>query len=138
MNDELKNTTPVGPPEPELRAALVAHFGANPDEVVDWNAQADRIVAAARLPLARRARDTRVGWQRPAARWARFAIPAGLAAGVLLAVAAAAGPTAPDTAADDPGMREVAAVAATDAVAGDPLIVTDQELALSILLNEEP
>lgn len=118
----------------ELREALLARFGDTPADQVDWEAQAERITAAARFRLAERARR---GWQRPAARWARFAIPAGLAAGVMLAVGAALGPADTGAGSDDPGVREVVAVAATDAISSDPLMVTDQELALSILLTED-
>ena len=134
MSDPMEDPTPLEPLDAGLRAALLARFGETPAGDVDWEGQADRIVDAARFRLAARARG---GWRRPAARWARFAIPAGLAAGVLLAIGAAMGPVAPDTYGNDPGMREVAAVAATDAIAGDPLMVTDQELALSALLSEE-
>jgi hypothetical protein len=56
---------------------------------------------------------------------------------VLLAVGAALGPVGGGTDLEDPGMREVAAVAATDSMSADPLTVTDQELALSVLLSEE-
>jgi hypothetical protein len=134
MSEPIDETMPMEPLDPALRAALLARFGETPVDEVDWDAQADRIVDAARFRLAARAR---AGWRRPAARWARFAIPAGLAAGVMLAIGAAMGPVAPDGDGNDPGMREVAAVAATDAISGDPLMVTDQELALSILLTEE-
>lgn len=120
--------------ETQLRKALVARFGETPLAAVDWEAQARRITEAARFRLAERARR---GWQRPAARWARFAIPAGLAAGVLLAVGAALGPADSAAELDDPGMREVAAVAATDSMSADPLMLTDQDLALSVLLSEE-
>ena len=135
MSDETRDSLdPPGPPEPELRSAVAAWFGETPMDAVDWDAQARRITDAARFRLAERARR---GWQRPAARWARFAIPAGLAAGVLLGIGAALGPSDSDTDLDDPGMREVAAVAATDGMSSDPLMVTDQELALSVLLSEE-
>ena len=138
MSDQMEaqpdSPEPLGPPERELRDALVARFGATPVAAVDWEAQARRIAEAARFRLAERSRR---GWQRPAARWARFAIPAGLAAGVLLAVGAALGPVGAGTDLEDPGMREVAAVAATDSMSADPLTVTDQELALSVLLSEE-
>ena len=134
MQDHPENPEPLGPAERELRDALVARFGATPMAAVDWDAQAGRIAEAARFRLAERSRR---GWQRPAARWARFAIPAGIAAGVLLAVGAALGPADGGTEPEDPGMREVAAVAATDSMSADPLMVTDQELALSVLLSEE-
>jgi hypothetical protein len=138
MSDQMQaqpdGPEPLGPPERELRDALVARFGATPVAAVDWEAQARRIAEAARFRLAERSRR---GWQRPAARWARFAIPAGLAAGVLLAVGAALGPVGGGADLEDPGMREVAAVAAADSMSADPLTVTDQELALSVLLSEE-
>ena len=133
MHESTNDMTPLEPLEPELRSALVAQLGETPSDQVNWDAQAGRIAAAARFRLAARSRG---GWQRPAARWARLAIPAGLAAAVMLAVGAAMGPAAVEADAD-PGMREVAAVAATDAISTDPLMVTDQELALSVLLTEE-
>lgn len=133
MPEPMNDMTPLEPLEAELRSALLARLGETPADRVDWEAQATRIAAAARFRLAARARG---GWQRPAARWARMAIPAGLAAAAMLAIGAAMGPPAADTDAD-PGMREVAAVAATDAMSSDPLMVTDQELALSALLTEE-
>ena len=135
MTDPMQNPPePVGPPDAELRSALSAHFGATPMDAVDWAAQARRITDAARFRLAERARR---GWQRPAARWARFAIPAGLAAGVLLAVGAALGPVDDGGDTEDPGVREVVTLGATDGMSSDPLMVTDQELALSVLLSEE-
>lgn len=135
MTDQMQDPPePVGPPDVELRSALSAHFGETPMGAVDWAAQARRITDAARFRLAERSRR---GWQRPAARWARFAIPAGLAAGVLLAIGAALGPADSGADLEDPGMREVAAVAATDGMSSDPLMVTDQQLALSVLLSEE-
>ena len=134
MSEPRDEMTPMEPPDAALRAALVARFGETPAGEVDWEAQAGRIVDAARFRLAARARG---GWRRPAARWARFAIPAGLAAGVMLAIGAARGPVAQDADGNDPGMRELAAVAAAAAISSDPLMVTDQELALSTLLTEE-
>ena len=134
MSEPMDDMTPMEPVDARLRAALVTRFGDTPAGEVDWEAQADRIMSAARFRLAARARG---GWRRPAARWARFAIPAGLAAGIMLAIGAALGPIAQEGDGNDPGMREVAAVAATDAISSDPLMVTDQELALSTLLTEE-
>ncbi len=134
MSDPMNEMAPMGPLDAALRSALVARFGETPAGQVDWEAQAGRIANAARFRLAARARG---GWRRPAARWARFAIPAGLAAGVMLAIGAAMGPATQDSDGNDPGMREVAAVAAADAMSSDPLMVTDQELALSTLLTEE-
>lgn len=134
MSDPMDENTPMEPLDPGVRAAMVTRFGETPAGEVNWGAQAGRIMDAARFRLAARARG---GWRRPAARWARFAIPAGLAAGVMLAIGAAMGPVAQEADGNDPGMREVAAVAATDAISSDPLMVTDQELALSILLTEE-
>ena len=134
MQADPDSPEPLGPPESELRDALLARFSATPMAAVDWDAQARRIAEAARFRLAERSRR---GWQRPAARWARFAIPTGIAAGVLLAVGAALGPADVASDLEDPGMREVAAVAATDSMSADPLMVTDQELALSVLLSEE-
>ena len=135
MTDQMQDSPePLGPPDAELRGALSAHFGATPFDAVDWAGQARRITDAARFRLAQRAQR---GWQRPAARWARFAIPAGLAAGVLLAVGAALGPADDAGDAADPGLREAMTIAATDAMSSDPLMLTDQDLALSVLLSEE-
>ncbi len=117
----------------ELREELVRRFGEAPVGDVDWEAQAERITASARFRLAARARR---GWRGPAARWAHRAIPAGLAAGILLAIGAAMGPATAEADAAVPTVREAMAVAATSSIDQDPMMVTDQELALSVLTED--
>jgi hypothetical protein len=123
---------PVGPPEPELRAALRAHFGDPPEHAVDWTALEARIVDGARLRLAQRAR--RGSWRQAGERWGRIAIPAGLAAAILLAAALAIAQSA-DSADDQPAIEAVAAVSASDLLPSDPLSVTDQEAFLAVVLD---
>ena len=65
MQADPDSPEPLGPPESELRDALLARFSATPMAAVDWDAQARRIAEAARFRLAERSRR---GWQRPAAR----------------------------------------------------------------------
>ena len=122
-----------GPNEPrdaEVQAALRAHFGDVPADV-DHDALSARIVTAAELRL--RARAKRAGWRAPASRWARIAIPTGLAASVALILGLALGGDAAE--AGDIGLEEVVAVAASDGLPADPLVVSDQEAFLSAILD---
>lgn len=98
---------------------------------VDWEALERRIVAAARFRLADRA--ARAGWRTPASRWARIAIPAGLAASLALAAGLAFGPGGSTS--EDLVIEDVMAVAASEDLPADPLAVTDQAAFLATLLD---
>ncbi|HEU4829445.1 MAG TPA: hypothetical protein VFT04_09635 [Gemmatimonadales bacterium] len=67
------------PGDREITTALGATFGETP--TTDWGALESRITEAGRFRLAAR-RPPR--WRTAASRWARIAVPAGLAASVLL------------------------------------------------------
>lgn len=127
---------PLEPAEAALREALRVRFGSPPGDT-DWRALEARIVGAARFRLA--ARAPKSGWRTPATRWARVAVPAGLAAALLLGAGLAFGNG--DTASDDtgePGMHEVVAMAAGAALPDDLLSVTNQQAFLYSVLNSEP
>ncbi len=124
------------PAEEALREVLRMRFGPPPGDT-DWPALEARVVAAARFRLAARAPKT--GWRTPATRWARVAVPAGLAAALLLGAGLVFG--GGDGASDDayePGMNEVVATAAGAALPSDLLSVTDQQAFLYSVLNFEP
>ncbi len=123
---------PLGPSEPALRAALRGHFGDPPENAVDWPVLEARIVDGARFLLAQRAR--RGSWRRAAERWGRIAIPAGLAAAIVLAAALAIAPSV-DPGDDPPAIEAIAAVSASDLLPADPLSVTDQEAFLAVVLD---
>ena len=127
--DEHEDARPVGRPDSDIQAVLRVHFGNVPD--TDFDALNARIVAAAELRL--RARANRAGWRAPASRWARIAIPTGLAASIalILGLSLANGSGAPT----DVGLEEVVAVAASEALPADPLAVSDQEVFLSTILD---
>lgn len=118
-----------GSPEPELRAALRAHYGDVP--AVDWDALEARVADAARFRLAGRVPGS--GWRRSADRWGRVAIPAGLAATLLLA----AGLAFSTPGGDDEALAvdEIVAVAASDALPLDPLTMIDQDAFLAAVLD---
>ena len=99
---------------------------------VDWQALERRIVSAARFRLASRA--ARAGWRAPASRWARIAIPAGLAASLALAAGLALGAGGSES---DLGVEDVMAVAASEALPTDLLAVADQEAFLSAILQPD-
>lgn len=115
------------PAEPELTAALRARFG-DARANVDWTALEARIVDGARFRLASH------GWQAPASRWARTAIPAALAASVLLAVGLMLAPNAVDD--SDLVIEEIMAVSASAALPTDPLAFTNEEAFLFTILDE--
>ena len=122
---------PLGP-DPEIRAALGAYFGGAPTDAVDWPALEARVTEAARFRLARRARAG--GWRGAAERWARIAIPTGLAATLMLAAGLAF--SAPDGAVTaDIAMDELVAVSASDGLPVDPLGLADQEAFLAAVLD---
>ena len=117
--------------DPRVDGLLRAHFGTVPDDV-DHEALSNRIVAAAELRL--RARAKRAGWRAPASRWARVVIPTGLAASIALIFGLALG----DGGTSDTGdvaLEEVVAVAASEGLPSDPLVVSDQEAFLSAILD---
>lgn len=98
-----------GPVEPEITAALRAGFGDSPADV-NWETMSSRIGEAARFRLAARRRPA--GWSAAASRWARFAVPAALAASLLLAAGLSV-----DTGAEESlRMEDVVAEAAGDAL----------------------
>ena len=112
----------------EIDGLLRSHFGNVPADV-DHEALSARIVAAAELRL--RARAKRAGWRAPASRWARIAIPAGLAASIalILGLALADGPPG------DVALEEVVAVAASEALPANALGATEQEVFLAAVLG---
>ena len=136
MPDHIRHDQPPGdaaPPgraDPDLREALHAHFGAVPQ--IEWDALEARVTAAASLRLA--GRRSRPAWRRAAERWGRVAIPAGLAATLLLAAGLAFSPS-DAAAADGLTMDEVVAVAAGDALPTDPLALAGPDAFLAAVLD---
>ena len=98
---------------------------------VDWEALERRIVSAARFRLASRA--ARAGWRAPASRWARIAIPAGLAASLALGGGLALGGDGDA----ELGVEDVMAVAASEALPTDLLAAPDQEAFLYTILQPD-
>src|SRR5690606_19191115 len=127
MNHE--SSEPIGPAEPELLAALRSYFGDAPDPA-DPAALERQITAAARFRLASRRRPG--GWRDTTARWARIAVPAGLAAAVSLG-AAPTRHTAPFARVILEG--DVAA-AATDGLPVELSSMIDEDLFVSGLLED--
>ncbi len=78
-----------GWPEPDeaLGSALREVVPEAPVERVDWRAFRAAVLARAELPLARLRRRQRQRWWEVTAGWARAAVPAAAAAGVVLALA---------------------------------------------------
>lgn len=115
-----------GPVESEITAALRAGFG-DPPADVNWETMSERIGAAARFRLASRRRP--VGWSAAASRWARVAVPAALAASLLLAAGLSF-----DTGAEEPlRMEDVVAAAAGDALPSElAILMTDDGLGLTL------
>ena len=99
-----------GPVEREITAALRASFG-DPPADVDWETMSARIGDAARFRLAARRRRP-AGWSAAASRWSRIAVPAALAASLLLA----AGLSFDSGAEESLRMEDVVAAAAGDAL----------------------
>ena len=139
MHDDRPGAADAGPLEPAeeaLRKVLRVRFGSPPADT-DWAALEGRIVEAARFRLA--ARAPKAGWRAAATRWARVAVPAGLAAALLLSAGLLLGNADGASAdADEPGMNELVATAAGAALPDDPLSVTDQQAFLYSVLNSEP
>ncbi len=118
--------------DPVIRSALASHFGEPPAGAVDWTALEARVTDAARFRLAQRAR--RGGWRAAAERWWRFAIPAGIAATLLLAAGLAL--SAPDPIESGAiAIDELVAVVASDALPDDPLGFADQDAFLAAVLD---
>jgi hypothetical protein len=119
MADE--RVDPIGPQEPEIAAALRAAYGSVPESRARLEA---RIVDAARFRLAARRGS---GWKVPAARWARIAVPAGLAASLILGARLAW----PDD--DTVLFEDVAATAAVDELPLDVTSLGGEALVYTIL-----
>ncbi|MGH7528507.1 MAG: hypothetical protein ACREMX_17575 [Gemmatimonadales bacterium] len=127
------------PEETELRAALRAHFGSVPlMGEAEWTLLHDRIVAAARARLPGMTAPS--PWWLYASRWARHAVPAGLAAGILVALGLSIleGNVDPGSVASPDGpvvVEEVIATAASEVLATDPLLSADEPAFLSVVLG---
>ena len=127
------------PEDSELPAALRAHFGSVPPlGEVELTRLHDRIVAAARSRLAGMTAPS--PWWLYASRWARHAVPAGLAAGILVALGlsilegnmdsgSVASPDGPVV------VEEVIATAASEVLATDPVLSADEPAFLNVILG---
>lgn len=122
MVDE--TSEPLEPREPKLTAGFRAAFGETPE--TDWSALEARITEAARFRLAAR---RPAGWQAAASRWARIAIPAGLAASALLGAGLAW------RAADDEAVliEDIVANAAVDELPSDVASLGGESLVYALL-----
>ena len=115
-----------GPVEREITAALRAGLG-DPPADVNWEAVSARIGEAARFRLA--ARRGPQGWSAAASRWARLAVPAALAASLLLA----AGLSFDVGAEESLRMEDVVVAAAGDALPSELAgLMTDDGLGLTL------
>ena len=117
------------PDDTTIRDAYAEHFGETPS--ADWQAMEARIVDAARSRLATKA--ARRSWTAPAARWARVAIPVGLAAGIALVLGLAA--TSGTEASDQTGLADVVVLGAANALPDYSLGVLDQDAYMATLLG---
>ena len=114
-------------PDPELSRAWRAALGDTP--VTDWPGLEARVTEAARFRLrARRA----PGWRTVASRWARVAIPAGLAASALLGAGLAW--RASDEAVV---LEDIVAAAAVDALPSDVASIGGESLVFALLAEGE-
>jgi hypothetical protein len=113
--------------DPELSNAWRDALGDTP--TTDWRALEARVTDAARF----RMRSRRpAGWRRAASRWARVAIPAGLAASALLGAGLAF------RAADESvALEDVAAMAVVDALPPDVASVGGESLVYALLAEGE-
>ncbi|MGE5925968.1 MAG: hypothetical protein ACM357_01335 [Gemmatimonadota bacterium] len=114
-------------PDPELGRAWRAALGDTP--TTDWLALEARVTEAARFRL--RARRP-AGWRTTAARWARVAIPAGLAASALLGAGLAW--RASDEAVV---LEDIVATAAVDALPSDLASLGGESLVYALLVEGE-
>ena len=135
--DDDRDRTRSGDPErdPQIREALASRYGAGPQpSEEEWEAFRQRLITAARARLTRR--GVRQRWWDHAARWARPAIPLGLAASLTLAVGLAfsgfSTGSSPESAAlalpaaEDPyRVEDVLASAASETLPDDLLISGD-------------
>lgn len=114
-------------PDPELASVWRAALGDTPQ--TDWTALEARVTEAARFRL--RARRP-AGWRAAASRWARVAIPAGLAASALLGAGIAF------RAGDDAvALEDIVATAAVDALPSDLASVGGESLVYALLADGE-
>jgi hypothetical protein len=114
-------------PDPDLSGVWHAALGGTP--TTDWAALEARVTEAARFRL--RARRP-AGWRSAASRWARVAIPAGLAASALLGAALAWRPSDEAVVLED-----IAATAAVDALPSDVASVGGESLVYALLAEGE-
>ena len=114
-------------PAPELVDVWRAALGATP--TTDWQVLEARLAEAARFRL--RARRP-AGWRAAASRWARIAIPAGLAASALLGAGLAyrAGE-------DAIALEEIVTATAVDALPADVASVGGESLVYALLAEGE-
>lgn len=139
MADDIAPIPPAEPErDPELTALLRAHVdGAQGAPQPDWPAFHGRLMARARERLGERlAAHTPPSWWSYAAHWARPAIPAGLAASLLLGLGVAFfgnGANGSAAAAEPAAIEDVLASAATDALPVDMLMAGDETLLAPVL-----
>jgi hypothetical protein len=114
-------------PDPALSSAWRAALGDTP--TTDWRALEARVTEAARFRL--RARRP-AGWRTAAGRWARVAIPAGLAASALLGAGLAFREGDEAVALED-----IVATAAVDALPSDVASVGGESLVYALLAEGE-
>ncbi len=127
------------PEESDLPAALRTYFGSVPLlGEAEWTRLHDRIVAAARSRLV--GMTALPPWWLYASRWARHAVPAGLAAAILVALGlgildgnvdlgSVASPDGPVV------VEEVIATAASEVLATDPMLSADESAFLNVILG---
>ncbi len=124
MNDERMERLE---PDPELSRTWRAALGDTP--TTDWPALEARITDAARFRL--RVRRP-AGWRTATSRWARVAIPAGLAASALLGAGLAW--RANDEAV---ALEDIVATAAVDALPSDVTSIGGESLVYALLAEGE-
>ncbi len=117
----------IEPGDPEISAAYRAAFGDPP--ATDWRALEARIADAARFRLAAR---RSAGWRTATSRWARIAIPAGLAASALLGAGLA-------WRADEDAvfLEDIAATAAVDDLPADVASLGGESLVYALFADGE-
>lgn len=123
-----KMMEPLESGDPKLSAAFGAAYGETP--VTDWGALEARITEAARFRLAAR-RPT--DWRTAASRWARIAVPAGLAASALLGAGLAL------RAADDEAvlLQDIVATAAVAELPSDVASIGGESLFYALIAEGE-
>ena len=113
--------------DPDLSRALQAGFGTTPS--TDWGRLEARITEAARFRLGAR---RPAGW-RVASRWARIAIPVGLAASAVLGAGLALRASGDDTVV----FEDLVATAAVDALPVDVASLGGESLVYALLADGE-